>query len=121
MVIGQLGFNPFSAVASGLTSVAKAGARVVTDPRAQQVAAVAAQRYAPDKYAQVQKYANQAQQILHSRVVTPGQMPPPPLPPQGPVMPMPDYNEAPPAQKGNLIAIGAIIGAGLLVFLMMRR
>lgn len=117
MVLSQsgLGFNPLSLVK-----------RVATDSRAQRLAVAAGQAYAPEQVATAQRYASQAQQILHARVVTP------PAPRQRmPMMPMPpmptDVNDdgaLPPgthASQGNLIGIAAVAGAGLILFLVLRR
>ncbi len=113
MVLSQsgLGFNPLSVVR-----------RVVTDPRAQRLAVAAGRSYAPEQVSTAERYAAQAQNVLRARVVTPAPAP------RMQMMPMPnDVNDdgmLPPgthASKGNLIGLAAVVGAGVILFLVLRR
>lgn len=132
MLIGQpqLGFSvtsAFKSVGRGIATGARAGYSAASDPRLQRAAAAAAQAYAPGQYAQVTEYADRARGII--RPPMPGQpMPMQQMPmPQMPQMPMPggddDMGPAPggPVQKGNMFMIAALAGAGLLVFLLLRK
>jgi hypothetical protein len=135
VIVGQpqFGFSitdPFKAVGRGIATGAKyagrgavaagrAGYRAAQDPRVQRAAAAAAQAYAPAQYAQASEYADRARGIL----MPPGQAPMP-----MPQMPMPggDEDMGPPApggpvQRGNMITIAALVGAGLIVFLLLRK
>jgi hypothetical protein len=112
-----LGFNPLNVV----RSVARTGARVVTDKRFQRAAAAGAAAYAPGQYSQAQEYADRVRGIIRppqaQMVPDSGAMPdgssdagPPVGPPMGP----------PGAQHGNILMFG-LIGAGILALLMFSK
>ena len=125
----QLGFSitdPFKAIASGAKYVGKTAYSAAQDTRVQRAAAAAAQAYAPGQYAQVTEYADRARGIFRPPgPQTPMQMPMPMMPPQA--MPPMDDDGGPmpapggPVQKGNLLTIGALVGAGLIVLLLLRK
>lgn len=135
MLVGQpqLGFSitdPFRAVARGVATGARyagrgvvaagrAGYQAAKDPRVQRAAAAAAQAYAPGQYARASEYADRARGII----APPGQMMPPP---QMPMMPGGDEDgggvmPGAPVQKGNMFTIAALVGAGLVIFLLLRK
>lgn len=127
MLLGQLGFNPLNVV----KSAAKGVYSVASDPRVQQAAAAAAQAYAPEKYAQVSKYADQARGFVRvargpRQPGMPGMPPRPMMPPppaMAPMPPMMDEDGMPPAapvQKGNLMPL-MIGGAALVVIVLLLR
>lgn len=125
MLIGQ-------PIGASFTSVVKSAAKgvysVAQDERVQRAAVAAAQAYAPQKYAQVTKYADRARGIIRPpRPAAQGMMPAPQpqmMPPQA-QMPMEDFGPPMPAagqvQKGNFTSIAMIAGAGLLIFLLLRN
>lgn len=123
MLIGQ-------PIGASFTSVVKSAARtaagVAQDPRVQRAAVAAAQAYAPEKYAQVTEYAQRAQRVRGAWRGQPGMRPPPMQ--QQQMMPMPESMPedfpppaAAPVQKGNMLGIAAIIGAGVVIFLLLRN
>lgn len=110
-----LGFNPFSAIKSGVTTVARGAVRVASNPNVQRAAAAGAQAYAPAQYAQAQMYADRARGILRP----PPGAPPPPMPM---MLPPPDMDQgAPRPVKSNGMMLAALVGAGLIVVLLMTK
>jgi hypothetical protein len=106
--------NPF-------TSVARAAKSVVTDSRVQNVANVAAQQYAPQKYAQAQQILSQTQRALRAGQPRPRVMPARPMPtPQMPLLEDDMPTTGGPVQKGNLLLIGGVAVA-LVMLLMLRK
>jgi hypothetical protein len=96
----------------------RAAVRALKNPRVQQAAVAAGQSYiqSDPRYAQ---YIDQARALL-----PPGAQPMPgPMPEPAPGG---DEDMGPPAggghvQKGNMLTIGAIVGVGLLAFLLLRK
>lgn len=141
MLVGQpqFGFSitdPFKAVARGVATGARyagkgvvaagrAGYSAAQDPRLQRAAAAAAQAYAPGQYATATEYADRARGIFRP----PGPQSPIPMPammPPGQEQAMDEDGGGPmpgagPAQRGNMLTIGAIVGVGLLALLLLRK
>ena len=135
-----LGFSitdPFKAVGRGVAAVAKTGYKVGSDTRVQRAAVAAAQAYAPKKYAQVTKYADQARGIVRGpQPQAPGmpQQPQPQAPgmpqqPQQQMAPMPEEmmaeepmpRSAGPVQKGNFTTLALIGGAAVLLIVLLKK
>jgi len=91
--------------------------RAAKDPRVQQAAVAAGQSYvASDPRAQ--QYIQQARAFLPPGAPPPSAMPAP--------VPGGDDDAGPPVstgpvQKGNMITIAAVVGVGLLAFLLLRK
>lgn len=112
-----LGFNPFNAIAKGASAVANTAVRVAQDPRAQNIALVAAKSYAPGQVAAVTQKAQQIQQVLHP----PGPGRPAPRPAMPMPMPMVDPDSGlPPAHDNHLLLWGAA-GVGAIVLIMLLK
>lgn len=115
---------------ASFTSVVKSAARgaasVAQDPRVQRAAVAAAQAYAPQKYAQVTEYAERARAVRGAWRGQPGMPPPQMAPMQSQMMPAPMPEDfappsAAPVQRGGMLGIAAIIGAGVVIFLLLRN
>ncbi len=98
----------------------RAAMKALKDPRVQQAAVAAGQSYVSS-----QGGGQYAQYIQQARSLLPGSAPPPP--PPGAMMPDggDDADTIPasagPVQKGNFMTIAAIAGAGLIIFLLLRK
>lgn len=134
MLLGQsrgFGFNPFSAI----KTAAKDVYHVAQDPRAQALVAAGAQAYAPDQTSQVMQFTHQVQaNIRRARrfmdqgrviLVQPGQAPPAgavPMPDPGPVDDGGgDGGGGLPVQKSHMLVYAGMAGAGLILFLLLRK
>lgn len=126
MLVGQpqFGFSitdPFKQVGKFVVKThvigTKAIVKAIKDPRVQQAAAQYAQQKYGTQYAQGMDYYQQGRQLLRP--------PPGPMTPDGqPAMPDAEGELAPaasPVQHGNMLTIGAIVGVGLLAFLLLRK
>jgi hypothetical protein len=129
LVNGPLGFS----LPSALTQVAKGAYRVVSDPRAQQTAAVVGQEYAPDTTAQIQQTARSlSQKINVARMIL--------NPATGQMVPMQQMMSAPqmqptqdpsadasggggsmPVQHSNMLVYAGIGVGALLLILLLRK
>lgn len=119
-------------IGASFTSVVKSAAKsaysVAQDPRVQRAAVAAAQAYAPKQYAQATMYADRARGLVRQprpmipqgMAPMPQQMAPMPQMPMEDEMPMAPRS-AGPVQKGNMMGIAAIAGAGVLIFLLLRN
>ena len=122
VLVGQIGFS--------VNDVFKTAAQVAADPRTQRVAATTANAYYPEQYRQVQQGVQQAKQVLRTNDIHYQQLmrqrarqPIMPMMPMQPMMPM-DPDGAPvssPVEHGNLLMIGGVAAAGLLLFLLLRK
>lgn len=135
MLVGQpqLGFSitdPFKKVGQFVYKThvvgTKAIVKAIKDPRVQQAAVQSAQQYAASQggggaYSQ---YA--AQYAPYVQAARSAFRPPPGMGPPGAVPMAPDEEgemapAASPVQHGNMLTIGAIIGVGVLAFLLLRK
>lgn len=128
VVSGPLGFNPFSAIATGAKAVGKGVARVAvrtaSDPNVQRAAISAGTAYAQTKYAP--QYARAAGLYAQGKSIL--RPPGAPMGPPGAAPPEAADEDgggggggAPaPAQRGNLMLIGGLVAAGILVFVLTR-
>ncbi len=123
---GPLGFS----ITSALNTVARDATRIVSDPRAQQAAAVVGQEYAPDTTAQVQQsLRNVSRTITRARMIlnpATGQM----VPMQQQAMPYDDGSAAAaaaggggsmPVQHSNMLVYAGIGVGALFLFLLLRK
>lgn len=104
----------------------KAIVKVIKDPRVQQAAAQSAQQYAASQggggqyAAQYAKYSPYVQAARNAFM--PGQQPGVMMPPQQVLdnegEPMPASS---PVQHGNFMFVGALVGVGVLAFLLLRK
>jgi hypothetical protein len=125
VLVGQIGFNPWSAI----KQVEHTAVRVASDPRAQRAAATAANAYYPEQYAQVRQKVGQARQILRQndgqyQQAMEQRAHQPPMPQFGPMPPQFDPDSGgptAPVQHGNIIGLAAVAGAGLVLFLLLRK
>lgn len=132
VVSGPLGFNPFSSIASGVKAVGKgivkthvigtkAIMQVAKNKQVQQAAVQAGQQYAQQKYgAQYAKgldYYQKGKALLRPPGAPGGPPPPEALDEEGDPIPSPG---GVPAQKGNLMLIGGLAAAAVLVFVLTR-
>jgi len=123
VLVGQIGFS--------VTDALKTAAQAAADPRTQRVAATAANAYYPEQYAQVQQGVQQAKQVLRTNDIHYQQMLQRRAQQPRMMMPMPppmqlDEEGAPipsggPVQHGNLLMIGGLAVAGVVLFLVLRK
>lgn len=135
MLVGQpqLGFSvtdPFKKVGQFVYKShvigTKAIVKAIKDPRVQQAAAQSAQQYAAQSGQGGQYAAQYAKYSPYIQAARGAFMPPGAVPGPGgqPMMPDEEGEMAPaasPVQHGNLFTIGAILGVGVLAFLLLRK